>query len=66
MKRRLRRPGREQQATLLFLLFVDLLIWANMLLRPLPLLGVEMASTGEVGCFGRTFEEALAKALRGA
>jgi carbamoyl-phosphate synthase large subunit len=28
-----------------------------------PLLGVEMASTGEVGCFGRTFEEALAKAL---
>ncbi|HRI53438.1 MAG TPA: carbamoyl phosphate synthase large subunit, partial [Pseudomonadota bacterium] len=28
-----------------------------------PLLGVEMASTGEVGCFGRSFEEALAKAL---
>ena len=23
-----------------------------------PLLGVEMASTGEVGCFGKTFEEA--------
>ena len=28
-----------------------------------PILGVEMASTGEVGCFGRSFEEALAKAL---
>lgn len=28
-----------------------------------PLLGVEMASTGEVGCFGRTREEALAQAL---
>ena len=30
---------REQRATLLFLLCVDLLIWVNMLLRPLPLLG---------------------------
>lgn len=28
-----------------------------------PVLGVEMASTGEVGCFGRTPEEALYKAL---
>jgi carbamoyl-phosphate synthase large subunit len=28
-----------------------------------PVLGVEMASTGEVGCFGRTLEEALGKAL---
>jgi carbamoyl-phosphate synthase large subunit len=28
-----------------------------------PLLGVEMAATGEVGCFGDTVEEALAKAL---
>ena len=28
-----------------------------------PLLGVEMAATGEVGCFGHTVEEALAKAL---
>ena len=28
-----------------------------------PLLGVEMASTGEVGCFGHSKEEALAKAL---
>ena len=28
-----------------------------------PLLGVEMASTGEAGCFGRTREEALAQAL---
>jgi len=28
-----------------------------------PVLGVEMASTGEVGCFGRTPEEALKKAL---
>jgi len=28
-----------------------------------PLLGVEMAATGEVGCFGSTVEEALAKAL---
>jgi hypothetical protein len=33
------RPTREQQAAMLFLLFVDLLIWVNMLLRPLPLLG---------------------------
>lgn len=28
-----------------------------------PVPGVEMASTGEVGCFGRTVPEALAKAL---
>ncbi len=28
-----------------------------------PILGVEMTSTGEAGCFGRTLEEALAKAL---
>jgi carbamoyl-phosphate synthase large subunit len=28
-----------------------------------PLLGVEMAATGEVGCFGDTVEEALAKSL---
>ena len=28
-----------------------------------PLLGVEMAATGEAGCFGDTVEEALAKAL---
>lgn len=28
-----------------------------------PTLGVEMASTGEVGCFGRNFHEALLKAI---
>lgn len=28
-----------------------------------PLLGVEMQSTGEVACFGRTFSDALVKAL---
>lgn len=28
-----------------------------------PILGVEMASTGEVGCFGRDLEEAFLKAL---
>jgi len=28
-----------------------------------PMLGVEMASTGEVGCLGRDFEEAFLKAL---
>ncbi len=28
-----------------------------------PILGIEMASTGEVGCLGRTFEEAFLKAL---
>lgn len=33
------RGPREQRVAFLFLLFADLLIWANMLLRPLPLLG---------------------------
>ena len=28
-----------------------------------PVLGVDMASTGEVGCLGRSFDEALLKAL---
>lgn len=28
-----------------------------------PVLGVEMASTGEVGCFGRTLEEAFLKSM---
>ena len=28
-----------------------------------PVLGVDMASTGEVGCLGRTFDEALLKAM---
>jgi len=31
-----------------------------------PVLGVTMRSTGEVACFGETFEEALLKALTGA